>query len=301
MKITHWDVGDTGKLVQVYNEHVADVPNCYPVSPEEFARGLSDPKNDRHCQEYQSENIIVGEENGKIIGFAHIAVGKNEFSDRQRHGGLIHFLTYQAGYRPIGQAILAECEDYLRDLGASQIWAFQNGCNYRFHHLEFGNLSDRMGHVYALFRLNGYEINEGEIFMAWPEYSVTEPTPPDDRVDIIIERQPGRGVLPGLIVRVLREGKEIGICDSGSAGDSCQAEEAQDSFFTHWLGVAEGEQEKGWGRYLLQKTLWEMRQIGYRNAVISTDWQNYRALLFYTNYGYRVTDTVYGLGDILPS
>lgn len=37
-----------------------------------------------------------------------------------------------------------------------------------------------------------------------------------------------------------------------------------------------------------------MRKLGYRDAVISTDMTNCRALLFYANYGYRVTDTVYG-------
>jgi len=294
LKILHWDVSEAGNLVHVYNEHVVDVPHCYPISREEFEIGICDPKNDRHCKELHSEKIIVGEQDGKIIGFAHVAFGRIKFSDRERCGGLIHFLTYQAGYRQIGQAILEECEKYLRDLGASQIWAFQNGCNYRFYHLDFGNLSDQMGHVYALLRMNGYEINEGEIFMEQPEYSVTEPVLPDEQVEIIVKKEPGRGVLPGLEVRALRKGKEIGICESGSAGDCCRAGEAQSTFFTHWLGVKEGEQGKGWGRYLLHRTLWEMRKIGYKDAVISTDWENYRALLFYTNYGYRVTDTVYG-------
>ena len=295
MKIVYRDVANTGGLAHVYNEHIASVPHCYPVSPEEFETGLRDSKNDRHCKELHSEKIIVGEQDDKIIGFAHIAMGKIEFSDRDRSGGFIHFLTYQAGYRPIGQAILKECEKYLSGLGAHQIWAFQNDCNYRFYHLEFGNLSDQMGHVYALFRMNGYEISEGEIFMEQPEYHVTEPMLPDEQVEIVVKQEPGRGVLPGLIVQALRGGKEIGICESGSAGDCCQASEVQDCFFIHWLGVEEEEQRKGWGRYLLQRTQWEMRKIGYKNIVISTDWKNYRALLFYTNYGYRVTDTVYGL------
>jgi GNAT superfamily N-acetyltransferase len=294
MKIMHWNAADAGKLAHVYNEQVAGVPHCYTVSPEEFEAGLRDPKNDRHCKKLHSEKLIVGEQDGKIIGFAHVAGGNIEFSDRKRSGGVIHFLTYRPGYRPVGQAILKECEKYLRGLGADQIWAFQNDCNYRFHHLDFGNLSDRMGHVYALFRMNGYEVDEGEIFMEEREYSITEPVPLDDQVEITVKQEPGRGVLPGLIVRALRNGKEIGICESGSAGECCQASEAQDWFFIHWLDVEEKEQGKGWGRYLLQRTRWEMRKIGYRNAVISTDWRNYRALLFYTNYGYRVTDTVYG-------
>ena len=85
------------------------------------------------------------------------------------------------------------------------------------------------------------------------EYSITEPVPPDDSMEIAVEQKPGRGVLPGLLVRALRNGKEIGTCVPGSAGDCCQAKEAQNSFFVHWLGVKEEEQGKGWGRYLLQR------------------------------------------------
>jgi GNAT superfamily N-acetyltransferase len=294
MKVAYWDISDAGNLVHVYNDQVAGVPHCYPVSPEEFEAGLRDPKNDRHCRDMHSEKIIVGEQDGKIVGFAHAAMGKIEFSDRKMPGGLIHFLTYQAGHRPIGQAILEECEKYLRGLDAPQIWAFQNGCNYRFYHLGFGNVSDRMGHVCALFRMNGYEINEGEVFMGEREYSAVEPALPDDQAEVVVKQRPGRGVLPGLVVQALRDGEEIGVCECISAGDCCQASEAQDWFFTEWLGIESEEQGKGWGRCLLRRARWEMRKIGYKNAAISADWKNYRALLFYTNYGYRVTDTVYG-------
>ena len=299
MKISYWDVEDAGELVDVYNEQIAGVPHCYPISQEEFEVGLLDPRNDRHYEGSHSEKIIVAEQDGKIVGFAHIVIGKIEFSDRKMAGGLIHFLTYQAGYRSVGQALLEECERYSRDLGARQMWAFQNSCNYRFYHLEFGNVSHRMGHICALFLMNGYKVSEGEIFMEQPGYSVIEPVPPDNAVEIVIKQIPGRGILPGLTVQALRDGDGIGICESGSAGDCCKASEAQDWFFVHWLGIKEGEQGKGWGRYLLQRTRWEMRKIGYKNAVISADMKNYRAQLFYTNYGYRVSDTVYGFAKRL--
>jgi len=164
-----------------------------------------------------------------------------------------------------------------------------------------------------LFRMNGYEINstrQGEIFMDQPEYSVAEPFAKftlersegleggpvlsDNRVEIVVNRKPGRGVLPGLTVHAFRSGNEIGICESLSVGQYCQASEAQDWVFIKWIGVEEDERGKGWGRYLLQRNLWEMQKIGYKNTVISTDITNYRAQLFYTNYGYRVVDTAYG-------
>ena len=52
---------------------------------------------------------------------------------------------------------------------------------------------------------------------------------------------------------------------------------------------------QGLGRYLLQRALREMHGAGYRHAAISTHWRNYRAFLFYSNYGYRVVDWTYGL------
>ncbi|MFC1717942.1 GNAT family N-acetyltransferase [Candidatus Poribacteria bacterium] len=295
MKITYRDVEDIGELVHVYNEQTASVPHCYPISREEFEIGLLDPRNDRHCKEAHSERIIAAEEDGRITGFAHIAIGRVEFSDRKQVGGLLHFLTYESGHRAAGQALLEACEKHTFDSGASQVWAFQNGCNYRFYHLDFGNVSDHMGHVYALFHMNGYKVNEGEIFMEQPDYSIIEPVLPDHQVEIVVEQKPGRGVLPGLLVQAFRDGEEVGSCESGSCGDCCKTGEVQDWFFVHWLGVDRHDQGKGWGRYLLQRTLWEMRKIGYKNAIISTDITNPRALLFYTNYGYRVSDTVYGL------
>jgi GNAT superfamily N-acetyltransferase len=299
----YWDVVDAGSLVHVYNEQFAGVPHCYPVSPEEFEIGIRYRKDaDKPYDELNSEKFIVGEQNGKIIGFADVVVVETEENEQKKHKGLIRFLTYQPGYRSVGQTLLEESEKYLRDLGMDEIRAFRityahDDYSYRFYHLGFGLVSDQTMHIYALFRMNGYEINstrQGEIFMDQPEYSVAEPAMPDNQVEIVVEQQPGRGVLPGSTVQAFRSGREIGVCESLSVGQYCQASEAQDWVFIKWIGVEDEERGKGWGRYLLQRNLWEMRKIGYKNTVISTDITNYRAQLFYTNYGYRVVDTTYG-------
>jgi len=303
MKIKDWDIVDAEALSYAYNEQLARVPHCYPVSPEEFEVGIQYRKDsDEPYEELHSEKIIVGEQNGKIVGFANVAVVDCEENGQKVDKGLIRFLTYQPGYRPVGQAILVESERYLRDLGMNHINVFritydEDDFSYRFYQLGFGLVSDRVGHVYALFRMNGYEINrreQGEIFLDWPEYRVDEPVLPDNQVEIVVKQQPGRGLLSGLTVQAFRSGGEIGICKSYSAGRYCQANKAQDWHFIKWIGVEEEEQGKGWGRYLLQKNLWETQKIGYKNTIISTDITNYRAQLFYTNYGYRVVNTGYG-------
>jgi GNAT superfamily N-acetyltransferase len=296
MKIDYLDVAKSRDLVKFYNEQLRDTPYFYPVLPDEFEDGfrnrinLSEPNTGLH-----SEKIIVGEHDGKIIGFAHISVGELKNFGDLKQGGFIHFLTYQSGQRQIGQAILEECEKYLHNLGVSQIWAFLHASNYRFYHLGFGYLSDKIGHVFGLFRKNKYEIDIGEIFMSYPEYNVPEPMLDDKDVNVVVEHEPGRGVLPNLHILAFRNEKRIGECFTVSVGEFYRANEAQNWFFTKWLGIEDEEQGKGLGRYLLQRTFWEMRKIGYRNAIISTNVKNYRAQLFYTNFGYRVVDTAYGL------
>jgi len=296
MKIDYLDVAESRDLVRVYNEQLRNTPYFYPVLPDEFEDGVCNRNNPSNpYADLHSEKIIIGEHDSKVMGFAHVSIGELKNFGVLKQGGFIHFLTYQAGQRPIGQAILEECEKYLHGLGVSQIWAFWNASNYRFYHLGFGYLSDKMGHVYGLFRMNKYDIDIGEIFMSYPEYNIIEPMLYDKDTKIVVEHKPGRSVLPNLHILAFRNEKSIGECYTVSAGEFCRANEVQDWFFTKWLGIEDEEQGKGLGRYLLKRTLWEMRKIGYRNAVISTNVKNYRAQLFYTNFGYQIVDTAYGL------
>lgn len=296
MKITSLELADVGDLADVYNEQVAWVPHCYPTTPEEFEAALHERRaRDKHVKQLGSDKLFIGEENGAVIGFAHAATGELDVDGRRKRGGFIHFLTYRPGRRAVGQALLEACERYLEEARAEGLWAFQKFGGYPFYHLEFGNLSDRMGHVYALFRVNGYEPDDGEIFLELRDLDVAEPAAPDPEAEIVVQQKPARGARPGLEIRALRDDKQVAICDCGSAGDGSRADGAQDTFFVHWLGVEQEAQGQGWGRCLLQRAQWEMQQLGYRHAAISADWRNYRGLLFYTNYGYRMTDTVYGL------
>ena len=305
VKITYRNIADAGDLVHIYNDQIARVPHCYPVSQEEFETGVRFRKDiDEPYENLHSQKIIVGEEEGKIVGFADVAAVSNiEEKGQAGRQGLIRLLTYQPGYRPVGQALLEAAEKYLSDLGEKQIKAFRisyrNDHCYRFYHLGFGLVSDRTSHISAMFRINGYEACGGEIFMSQPDYRADEPLPPDKRVEVTVEKFKDRGELPGLVVHALEDGRELGTCKSLSAGDYCRSAEAQDWVFIKWLGVEENTRVKGWGSYLLKRNLWEARKLGYRNAVISCDVVNHRALLFYTNYGFRVDDTTNGFAKIL--
>lgn len=298
MKLEYLDLTEVKALATVYNEQISDIPHCHPVSPEEFEKGFRFRKYaDEPRTELYLEKLIVGEQNGKITGFADVALANTEKDRQNKQEGMIRFLTYQPGYRAVGQAILDESEKYLRGLGMKRISAFRSSYHddycYRFYHLGFGLVSDLKGHICALFRMNGYKVEGGEIFMDQPGYRVDEPVIPDNGVEIVVEQKTERDVMPRLTVQALRDGEEFGVCESVSVSGYCQAREAQDWIFIKWLGVEDAEQRKGWGRYLLQRNLWEAQKIGYKNTAISTNMKNHRAHLFYTNYGYQMTDTAY--------
>jgi len=295
MKVLALELAAAGGLAGVYNEQVAGVPHCYPTTPAEFEAAFRvRTSRGGDTKDLEPERVFTAEDGGKVIGFAHATIGTLDAGGRRKRGGFIHFLTYAPGRRAAGQALLDACERHAHDGGADQLWAFQKPGCYPFYHLGFGNLSDRMGHVYALFRMNGYDPDDGEIFMEQRDYRVAEPLPPEPGAEVVVRQTPGRGARPGLEIWAHRMGQPIAASKCGSAGDGSGADEAQDTFFVHWIGVEGEAQGRGWGRYLLQRIHWEMWGLGYRHAAISTDWRNFRALLFYTNYGYRVTDTVYG-------
>ena len=100
MEIQQWDITEAPKLTRVYNEQIAEVPYCYPVSPEEFEKGIRATKKHLH-----SDQLIIGKQNGEIIGFAHAAVeDKDTGGGKVESVGCIRFLTYERGHRPAGQA-----------------------------------------------------------------------------------------------------------------------------------------------------------------------------------------------------
>ncbi len=63
--------------------------------------------------------------------------------------------------------------------------------------------------------------------------------------------------------------------------------------FCNWLWIEEQLQGRGLGRFLLRRARLELHRVGYRHAGISTAWDNHRALLFYSNDGYRFVDWTY--------
>ncbi len=301
MDILHYSPDILTPLTQFYNRLIADVLHCYPVQEEEFAdviSGVFTGKEDKKQGELELETAFVAIIDGAVKAFIHVllsSIGKN----KEENIGLIRFLGYERGERHAGQAVLEKAEVYLKAFNITQILVFRSGFEYRFYHLEYANLSDALDQVQALLGFNGYQRLPGEVFLDWENYTVT-PTPSSLPVTLSVNWEQGRGLRPNCNVRGIRDGKEVGECDSVSGGSFSSHPDAQGWLHTVWLGIEDEFQGQGLGRYLLQHALQEMHKVGYRHAAISSGLDNHRAFLFYNNCGYRTVDWTYQYDKVLP-
>ncbi len=296
MDILQYTPDILSSLTLFYNQLTTDVPLCYPIKEEELEIalcGVTTGKANKQEGGLDSEAAYVAISKDTVNAFIHVGIGQIG-DNREVDIGVIRFLGYERGARHAGQTVLEKAEEYFKACNVSQIWAFSQDCKYRCYHFEHAYLSDALDHVQALLGYNGYHRSAGEVFLVWENYTVT-PTPTDIPVTFSVKWKEGRGKRPNCSVKAYYNDKKVGECDSVSGGEFSSHPEAQDWLHTVWLGI-EGEfQGQGIGKYLLQHTLHEMQNVGYRHAAISTNWENYRAFLFYSNCGYKVDDWTYEL------
>ncbi len=278
-------------MTACYNRLTTDVPHSYPVTEAEFGEELSSAPPGGHPDIFFiSQHTFVATSDDTVLGFVQARV--DELRRHKCNLGIIRFLGYLPGERRTGQALLEKAEAHLKMQAATRIVAVPQKYRYRFYHFGHAYLSNALAQVQALLAFNGYERTAGEVFLAWKNYDVT-PTPLAQPLEITVEWEEGRGKLPNCTVRGCRAGEEVGVCESLCGGEFSSHSDAQDWCHTMWLGIEDEFQGQGIGRYLLQRALQEMRKVGYRHALISTAWDNHRAFLFYSNFGYRVTDWTY--------
>jgi GNAT superfamily N-acetyltransferase len=291
MQILRYEPDMARELMALYNAATDGVPHCYPLADEtELAAVLA------HAVEGVERNgtlsddaVFVARDGGTMKGYVHVGRGAAPTP------GVIRFLAYSRGERAAGQQVLEAAHRQLRDLGVESSSAFPQEYRYPFYHLKSAYLSERMDHVQALLSLNGYRVRRGEVYLDWPNLQPPALGEPWPGIEIEIEHKPGAGRLPGVIVKARRDGEDVGECQHISGGECSRADEAQEWAFCSWLGVEEAFQGKGFGLYLLRAALRECHSVGYRHAAISTALDNYRAFVFYSNHGYRMSDWTYGM------
>ena len=277
------------------------MPHCYPVSAERVAaalvaaaEGADAPVHPSGRPPHPRVPLRAGAawlslEGDEVAGFVHVAVAPaGEPVDAEI--GAIRALWYDRGQRAVGQSLLDAATGYLRDQGVARIDVYRYEHRLPFYHVEHAYLSWRLEHVHALLGANGYHRIDGELVLDLPGCAIDDLGEPPVEVDIDLEWTPSLASRPGLIVRAMRGGEQVGMCVCTSGGEYAPAEAAQDWVYTAWLTVDESLRGRGLGRYLILRALHKARGAGYRHASLCCLEHNHRALLLYTSLGYRAVD-----------
>jgi len=297
MEIIEFEPTMAAGVARCYSELTEGLPYCCPVPPERFldAGHLASPL----CR---AESVLVAREaSGDIVGYVHTGVaaapGEEERGD-QGEPGIIRFLSYRPGQRLVGQALLAAAESWICERGRPRVMAWSNDYLYPFYHSPFAHMSDRLGHLHALFCWAGYRMLFSELIFDWPDFDPPRIARPELAFDLRSEWRDdvtmgGRTLKPVLQLRALHDAVELGLCEMTGWRDGYAWPEAADWCFCANLMVKDEVQGRGLGQFLLATGLAEMRKAGFRHAGISTDWDNYRAQLFYANFGFRLRDRTF--------
>jgi len=282
-------------ITRLYNELIEPVPDVHPVPAERFASvGALTSKWLR------DERVMVALHDGKAAGFVHVGVARPLDEDPVPKGEpvAIRFLGYRVGQRDVGRRLLEWVDEYAREQKRGTILAWHYFARYPFYHCPWGQLSQRMTHVQALFGMYGYaEAGDSEIYLHWHDFEPpAAPTPP---LEVEMKPRWSDGPLGSrMVLRAMQGDRELGSCCM-DRGQTSPSPEAEDWCYCDSLDVEDGLQGKGLGKYVLASALEEMRRAGCKHTAISTTWNNYRAALFYTNLGYRFADQTYSFKKVV--
>ena len=285
MDIVAFEPSLAESVARCYNDLIEPVPECYPVSAERFA----DLDALRH-KRLREEEIAVAREGGEAVGFVHVGIARpaNHRDEPKGEPGVIRFLSYPVGRRPVGQALLEWAEDWARERGRDTMVAWEAQLRYRFYHFAHAHLSERIGHLRALMGMNGYAEFNSELYLTWPNFEPPNLEPPPLDFDLKAEWEE-RANDKRLAVRAMQGQQEVGFCHMKLLGHSPSPDGSRWCYCGE-LSVTERVQGNRLGLFLLWSALHEMRKAGCQHAAITTNGKNYRAQLMYTNMGFQVSD-----------
>ena len=298
MQIKQWDFSESAPLAELYNVHAAEIPYEYPVDQDSFVEAIARPN-----ETLKEEVLLVAVETGQPKGYIHAGIIPNNDSSDEKIG-LIRFLAFPRTRRAIGQTLLDHAHEYLRTLGVSTFQAFNYGFGYPC--TWFGHLKSPWEHIYALLGSNGYHVNElPELkkpgwtqIMVWRDFELSEPVLSDKGIEVQVDNTPifpglpSYGDLPTVAVRVFRDEELVGGHEMRPYYLPQWNQASQNTCCTSGIGVNEKERGRGIGRYLMERSLFEMQRLGCHHAILDVDPGNFTALLLYASMGYR---TIYSV------
>ena len=286
MKIIQLEISEIGELASTFNSLCAQIPYVYEITPDEFETGIYFPPYVEGIIE--SEKIFVSEHNGKRLGFSHVAIEKREGESKVR--GVFRFFVYHPEYRQAGQMLLDKSQEYLCKIGAACISTPMKSYRIWATRVSF---SGQLLQVPALFQANGYEVNVSSVMMACPGFQISNPDCPYSGVEIVLLQQETPAILPSYIIQMRQGDQKLGQSYLSSLGHYYRASEAQHIFYVNDIYLEPHARGKGLGRYLLERSMFEMQRLGYKDGALCTDIDNYQAQLLYSSYGFRTIDTIH--------
>ena len=288
MEIVPFEPDMAEGIRRLYNELIEPVPECYPATSARFesVEALG------HKRLHDEQLMVARSEDGGVAGFVHVGLALPAEEDDLPRGepAAIRFLSCRVGERRVGQALLEWVERWARGKGRSEVVAWHAGLRYPFYHFGWAHLSERIGHVRALFGMNGYEEYDAEVFLTWRDYEPPEVVRPKLEFDLRLDWREGP-LGEKLTVEAMDGPKSLGHCTIDWGQHSRPG--AKEWCYCNSLEVKDELQGKRLGRFLLGTALAAMKEKGCRHAAISTNGTNWRAQLMYTNLGYRFADQTY--------
>ena len=291
MEIVTFEKEMAAGVARCYNELVQPMPYPRPVAREAFA-----DFSHAQLQDCTEEEILVVRQAGEVAGFAHVGVSAPPTHKWHIEGepGVIRFLSYRRGERPVGAALLQAAEQWVRERERTAIVAEYGGYMYPFYPFPLGNISERISHVPPLFGMAGYEVPECEVFFEWWGFEPPEVSAPEVEVEFVCKQAQTEASGFKVSVAAMQGEKQVGEFSMVSLREDRWRPQFTDWCTAGLLRVADRLQGRGIGKCLMARGLAEMRKAGARHAMISTDWNNYRAYLFYTNFGFEFLDRTFG-------
>ncbi len=298
MEIVAFQPNMAGAVARCYSETVAAAPYCEPVDGSWFC----DLKRLAR-QPLIEEQLLVAHDGDNVPGFVHVGVAAPAAEEWHIRGepGVIRFLSHRPGERAAGVGLLEAAEDWLRERDRAWIVAGDSRLLYPFYYVPFAHLSEKITHLPPLFGMAGYVQYESEVLFEWRDFEAPEVAKPEFDCEAAPEwREQVDTFGPGVACYAKRAEKTVGECMIARLGSEQWRPELADWCFCTSVYVDEPHQGKGLGKWLLSLSLREMRVHGLRHAMVSTDWNNHRAYLFYANFGFRFLDRTFSFRKELP-
>ena len=276
-----------------YNEQTTGVPFCFTVTAQEMDDALHTRPPYETRKTLADPSILVVTEGDKVLGLTRAGWEPADDERRKPRPPSDSSSTSEATARPVRLCSTQHMSHSGRPAQTAS-GPFHQDQQFAIYHAKYSFCSDGLDHVQALLQMNGYRKCDGEVYPVWRNAVAPELRPIRDGVTFELEWVDGRSELPGLNMRAMLDGEEIGRCMHCCLGDHTRWPEADVTAFCHRLDVYDNIRAAASVSTCCTEPSGSFLKRGYVHMAISTAWDNYRAFLFYSNCGYRAVDWTYG-------